>query len=70
MTEWERVAITTLLRQRFDDGWVHLHAREDRRLLRRAFRLGLVDGDGYLTESGERFLETQELAWSREYAWA
>jgi hypothetical protein len=68
MTEWEQVAITTLLRQRFDDGWVCLRGREDRRFLRRAFRLGFVDEDGYLTRTGERFLETQAPAWPREHA--
>ena len=70
MTEWEQVAITTLLRQVFDDGWVYLRGREDRRLLKRALRFGFVDEDGYLTEAGERFLETQAPEWSHEYAWA
>ena len=68
MTEWEQVAITTLLRHRFEDGWVYLRGREDRRLLRRAFSLGFVDEDGYLTRGGARFLETQAPVWSSEYA--
>lgn len=59
MTEWEQVAIMSLLRHRFDDGWVYLRGREDRRLLKRAFRLGFVDEDGYVTGVGKRFLETQ-----------
>ena len=68
MTEWEQVAITALLKHRFEDGWVYPRGRDDRRLLRRAGRLGFVDADGYLTRTGERFLRTQSSAPLQQFA--
>lgn len=55
MMPFEELAITTLLGQRFGDGLIYLQSRDDRRLLKRAMRLGLVDEGGYLTAFGKRF---------------
>lgn len=55
MTPFEEVAIANLLGHRFGDGLVYVQSRDDRRLLKRAIRLGLVDEGGYLTAVGKRF---------------
>jgi hypothetical protein len=55
VTAFEEVAITNLLGHRFGDGLVYVRSRDDRRLLKRAMRLGLVDEGGYLTALGKRF---------------
>lgn len=55
MTAFEEVAITNLLGHRFGDGLIYVRSRDDRRLLKRAMRLGFVDEGGYLTALGKRF---------------
>ncbi|MGF1615831.1 MAG: hypothetical protein ACFCVA_18505 [Gammaproteobacteria bacterium] len=55
MTVFEEVAITNLLGHRFGDGLIYVRSRDERRLLKRAMRLGLVDEGGYLTALGKRF---------------
>ena len=55
MTAFEEVAITNLLGHRFGDGLVYVRSGDDRRILKRAMRLGLVDEGGYLTARGKRF---------------
>lgn len=55
MTTFEEVAIANLLGHRFGDGLIYVRSRDDRRLLKRAMRLGFVDEGGYLTALGKRF---------------
>ena len=45
----------TLLEQRFDNGAVRVHTREDRILLKQAKRLGFVSEEGYVTSDGKAF---------------
>ena len=60
MTEFEEMAMATLLGHRFGDGLVYLQGPDDRRLFKQAVRLGLVDEAGYLTSSGLRFWQCRE----------
>lgn len=55
MTSFEEVAIANLLGHRFGDGLIYVRSRDERRLLKRAMRLGFVDDGGYLTALGKRF---------------
>lgn len=55
MTAFEEVAIINLLGHRFGDGLIYVRSRDERRLLKRAMRLGFVDEGGYLTALGKRF---------------
>ncbi|MFZ0255950.1 MAG: hypothetical protein WAN46_09925 [Gammaproteobacteria bacterium] len=55
MTTFEEVAIANLLGHRFGDGLIYVRSRDERRLLKRAMRLGFVDEGGYLTAHGKRF---------------
>jgi hypothetical protein len=55
MTAFEEVAIANLLGHRFGDGLIYVRSRDDKRLLKRAMRLGFVDEGGYLTTLGKRF---------------
>ncbi len=59
MTGFEEMAMTTLLGHRFGDRLVYLQGPNDRRLLKQAGRLGLVDEAGYLTSSGYQFWQRQ-----------
>ena len=59
MTGFEEMAMTTLLGHRFGDRLVYLQGPDDRRLLKQAGRLGLVDEAGYLTSSGYQFWQRQ-----------
>lgn len=49
------VAMLRLLGQRFGDGLVYLHDRDDEALRNEAIRLGLVVEDGYMTADGKKF---------------
>lgn len=60
MTPLEEMTMATLLGHRFGDGLVYLQGPDDRRVLKRAMRLGLVDDAGYLTASGHRFWQSRE----------
>lgn len=53
------VAMLMLLGQRFGDGLVYLHDRDDELLLNEAIRLGLVGDDGYMTSGGETSWQAQ-----------
>lgn len=48
-------ALLRLLGQRFGDGLIYLQGGDDRGLLREAIALGLVDDEGYLTQTGYAF---------------
>lgn len=62
LSRLEAAAVAALLRHRFDDGRVHARGRDDRRLLRKATRCGLVDASGYLTAAGRRLLDAHPSA--------
>lgn len=49
-------ALLQLLDHRYGDGLVYLHEDEERGLLSRAMRLGLVSPDGYITPKGQSAL--------------
>ncbi len=49
-------AMLQLLDHRFGDGLVYLREDEERDLLSRAIRLGLVSPDGYITPKGQAAL--------------
>lgn len=55
----EQGLLAQLLEQRFGDGSIYLRSGEDRRLLKRARSLGLVSAAGYLTHTGQCFLDTR-----------
>ena len=46
------------LAQRFANGAIYVHSREDRLLLKQAKRLGFVSDEGYLTSDGTAFQES------------
>ncbi|MGI9333209.1 MAG: hypothetical protein ACR2RL_08645 [Gammaproteobacteria bacterium] len=48
-------AMLMVLGQRFGDGLVYLHDRDDERLRDEAIRLGFVAEDGYMTAAGKAF---------------
>ena len=49
-------ALLQLLDHRYGDGLVYLREDEERALLSRAMRLGLVSPDGYITPKGQHAL--------------
>ena len=49
-------ALLELLDRRYGDGLVYLREDEERGLLIRAIRLGLVSPDGYITPKGQAAL--------------
>ena len=60
MTRLEEVALKTLLRHKFANGFVFVQGHHDRIVLKQAIRLGLVNPEGYVTRAGEQFLTGPE----------
>ena len=65
MTVLEEASLAALLERRYGDGLVYLQCREDRLLLKKAVRMGLVTDDGYVTAQGKRYAATYTLAVDR-----
>ncbi len=56
LTDVIEAGLLQLLDHRYGDGLVYLREAEERDLLSRAIRLGLVSPDGYITPKGQAAL--------------
>lgn len=63
LTRFETSAMAALLAHCYHDGVVFVRSRDDRKLLKKALTLGLVDARGAVTPCGAAF-RTAWTAWS------
>ncbi len=55
LTRFEKAALAALLGHCYGNGIVFVRSRDDRKLLKKATFLGLVDEAGAITQNGETF---------------
>ncbi|MCH9672331.1 MAG: hypothetical protein K0U93_12865 [Gammaproteobacteria bacterium] len=60
LSAFEEVAIAALLDARYEDGFVDVQTRDDRRLRKKAVLLGLINSDGFITEAGQSYWQRWE----------
>ena len=65
LTQLEKATLAALLGHCYGNGVVFVRSRDDRKLLKKAAFLGLVDEAGAITESGESFRTTWSEGWER-----